>query len=208
MSSALLPPNATQMERAMADAIDAALDFNVPLRDLWNPGRCPVAFLPWLAWTFSVDYWDAAWTEERKRAVISESLRIHRTKGSIGSVRRLLHAAGIGGVRIVERLSAKRDGTAQRNGERYRDQNAWARWRVYVKRPLTVEQGQTVRALLETVQPARCHLEALQFEIAVAIRDGSATRDGTLTRGVAVVGEALYRNGQVARDGTWSRGAV
>ncbi|WP_218789976.1 phage tail protein I, partial [Klebsiella pneumoniae] len=27
-------------------------------RDLWNPWKCPVKFLPYLAWAFSVDRWE------------------------------------------------------------------------------------------------------------------------------------------------------
>lgn len=208
MSSALLPPNATALEKAMADAIDVALAIEAPLRDLWSPARCPADFLPWLAWTFSVDYWDAAWTEERKRAIIAESLRIHRTKGSVGSVRRLLHAAGVGGVRIVERLSARRDGSALRNGERLRTPEAWAMWRVYLRHPMTVERAAVVRALIETAQPARCHLETLQFEEAKAARDGTMLRDGTVIRGGVAFGEPIRRNGEVARDGSYSRGVL
>jgi phage tail P2-like protein len=34
---------------------------------LWNPQTCPLAALPWLAWTLSIDKWDTDWTEERKR---------------------------------------------------------------------------------------------------------------------------------------------
>lgn len=208
MSSALLPPNATPLERAMADAIDAALTFDVPIRDIWNPATCPADFLPWLAWTFSVDYWDASWIEERKRAVIAESLRIHRTKGSIGSVRRLLAAAGVDSARIVERLSARHDGKARHDGSRVHDVDAWARWRVYIRRPLSIAQGQAVRGLLETVQPVRCHLEALEFTEAVALHDGLATHDGSIQHGGMIVGTPLFHDGQIAHDGTYSHGAV
>ncbi|MBG8794166.1 phage tail protein I [Salmonella enterica subsp. enterica] len=30
---------------------------------MWNPATCPIRFLPYLAWAFSVDRWDESWTE-------------------------------------------------------------------------------------------------------------------------------------------------
>ncbi|MCP6111406.1 phage tail protein I, partial [Klebsiella pneumoniae] len=46
------------LEQRAAAACASISDLNVPLRDLWNPWKCPVKFLPYLAWAFSVDSWD------------------------------------------------------------------------------------------------------------------------------------------------------
>lgn len=69
---------------------------DVPLlvRESWNPDTCPAALLPWLAWAFSVDEWDSAWTEQEKREVIKASLDVHKHKGTIGAVRRALTPLG------------------------------------------------------------------------------------------------------------------
>lgn len=93
MSSALLPANATQLERALADT--SQLDtLPVAVDTLWDPQRCPVALLPWLAWALSVDEWDATWTEATQRAVIAAAIGIHRRKGTVGAVRSAIAALG------------------------------------------------------------------------------------------------------------------
>jgi len=66
-----------------------------PVRTLYDAGCCPEDALPHLAWAFSVDYWNDAWSEAVKRRVIGESLPVHRVKGSVGAVRRALAGLGI-----------------------------------------------------------------------------------------------------------------
>lgn len=92
MSSALLPINATTFERAVAEAMHQELP--VPLRDLINPDRCPVAFLPYLAWAYSVDRWDETWSEAVKRKVIKASFAVHQRKGTVGALRRVIEPLG------------------------------------------------------------------------------------------------------------------
>lgn len=90
----LLPPNATNLERALVGAIAAALDLEEPVSALWDPDRCPASHLPWLAWQFSVDGWDPTWTESQKRAAIRASFEVHRYKGTRYAVERALAALG------------------------------------------------------------------------------------------------------------------
>lgn len=92
----LLPPNATPQERALEDAADRVSDVPVPLRDLWNPATCPEALLPWVAWGLSVDEWNPDWTAAQKRNVIASSVEVHRRKGTIGAVRRVINSFGLG----------------------------------------------------------------------------------------------------------------
>jgi phage tail P2-like protein len=94
MSSELLPPNASQTSRALADAFGQELDIPVPNYTLWDPQSCPANILPWLAWSLSVDEWDDNWTEEQKRDAISASVTVHRQKGTIGALKRALQAIG------------------------------------------------------------------------------------------------------------------
>lgn len=101
MSDTLLPPNATVAERAMEMACAVIEDVPTPARTMWSPQNVPAALLPWLAWSFSVDTWDTAWTEAQKRATIAASFGVHRRKGTIGAVRRALAALGLG-VDIIE----------------------------------------------------------------------------------------------------------
>ncbi|WP_225775906.1 phage tail protein I [Pseudomonas sp. Marseille-Q5115] len=90
----LLPPNATQLERLAAEALAQIERVPVPLRDLMNPDRCPVELLPYLAWAFSVDRWDSAWSEYTKRQVIKSSYFVHAHKGTIGALRRVVEPLG------------------------------------------------------------------------------------------------------------------
>ncbi|MDK6876837.1 phage tail protein I, partial [Escherichia coli] len=53
--NSLLPPGSTPLECRLAQTCSGISDLQVPLRDLWNPATCPVSFLPYLAWAFSVD---------------------------------------------------------------------------------------------------------------------------------------------------------
>lgn len=86
----LLPPNATPQERALSNSTARVGSVAVPIRNLWNPQTCPAALLPWLAWSMSVDDWDATWTEQQKRDVIAASVEVHRHKGTIGSMKAAL----------------------------------------------------------------------------------------------------------------------
>lgn len=90
----LLPKNATEQELALEAAMARIENVPVPVRDLWNPDKCPVELLPWLAWAFSVDYWNDAWSEQQKRQVIKSSYQVHAKKGTIGALKDALQAVG------------------------------------------------------------------------------------------------------------------
>lgn len=92
--STLLPPNATAAERAIEAAIARIGDVPVPIRALWNPSSCPVELLPYLAWAFSVDVWDASWPEYRQRAAIAASFDLHKHKGTRQAVENAVAAIG------------------------------------------------------------------------------------------------------------------
>ena len=89
-----LPPNTTALERAIAVACAELVNVPVPLRELWNADRCPVKLLPFLAWACSVDRWDDNWPESSKRGTIKASYFIHKHKGTIAAVRRVVESLG------------------------------------------------------------------------------------------------------------------
>jgi phage tail P2-like protein len=95
MADSLLPPNATELETAVAETVARLSDVPVPLRSLWDTDACPASLLPWLAWALSVDMWDSDWSEDRKRQVIRESIALHRKKGTVWAVDRALELAGL-----------------------------------------------------------------------------------------------------------------
>jgi len=92
VSSDLLPPSSTKQERAIS--LTLARSIPVPLKTLWDPWSCPADTLAWLGWALAVDGWDANWTEAQKRGAIAASIAIHKTKGTIGAMRRALQAIG------------------------------------------------------------------------------------------------------------------
>lgn len=91
----LLPPNSTKLERSVEQVSARADDIDVIIASLWNPDTCDVQYLGFLAWALSVDVWDDRWSEDVKRAVVRESMPIHRQKGTIGAVRRALRSIGV-----------------------------------------------------------------------------------------------------------------
>jgi len=82
------------LERLSVEACAGISDLNVPLRDLWNPYKCPVKFLPYLAWAFSVDRWDEKWSDAEKRKAVIDSFYIHQRKGTVAAIRRVIENLG------------------------------------------------------------------------------------------------------------------
>jgi phage tail P2-like protein len=101
MSNSLLPPGSSALERRLAQACSGISGLNVPLRDLWNPDTCPVNFLPYLAWAFSVDRWDENWPETVKRKVVKDAFYIHQHKGTVSAIRRVVEPLGYL-IRVIE----------------------------------------------------------------------------------------------------------
>lgn len=89
----LLPPNASALEQGL-EAAGAVPALPVPLRSLWDPATCAPELLPWLAWALSIDDWDATWPIAVRRAVVANSIAVHRRKGTVAAVRAAL--AGFG----------------------------------------------------------------------------------------------------------------
>ncbi|MEA8784035.1 phage tail protein I [Klebsiella aerogenes] len=94
MNNSLMATGSSQLEQRAAEACAVISDLSIPLRDLWDPWKCPVKFLPYLAWAFSVDSWDENWSEEEKRVVTSEAFWLHQRKGTIAAVRFVVEKMG------------------------------------------------------------------------------------------------------------------
>ncbi|PBB02600.1 phage tail protein I, partial [Klebsiella pneumoniae] len=94
MSNSLMANGSSLLEQRAAAACASISDLSVPLRDLWNPWKCPVKFLPYLAWAFSVDRWEETWSETEKRQAVSDAFWIHQRKGTVAAVRRVIETLG------------------------------------------------------------------------------------------------------------------
>ena len=99
----VLPPNATDVERAI-DSASAATLVRLPvhlIRWVKNPDLCPAELLPWLAWEYQVDTWNTDWTEQQRRDAIKRAVYVHRHRGTVAAVKRALIDSPFG-TNIVE----------------------------------------------------------------------------------------------------------
>lgn len=92
----ILPFNSTPMERAAETAIREGMATAVATDTLWNAQSCPASLLPFLAWGLSIDDWDTNWSEAQKRDAIAAAVYIHRHKGTVGAMRRMMAALDFG----------------------------------------------------------------------------------------------------------------
>lgn len=161
----LLPPNASQVERALEGVTLRVGAINAPIEDMLNPATCPYAFLPWLGWALSVDDWSADWPEERQRAVIGASIAVHRAKGTVASIKRALVAAGYGTARLIEAHSYPRIGADAPIGSgSWRvgiSGGTWADYEVEITQAVDRTEADRLAARLADVAPARCRLRRI-----------------------------------------------
>ena len=94
ISSHLLPLGSTPLEKHAAEILKTAVENPVIIADLINPERCPPQLLAYLAWAFSVDKWDENWTDEVKRIAIKQAFFVHKHKGTIAAVKRVVEPIG------------------------------------------------------------------------------------------------------------------
>lgn len=94
--TSLQPPNAPPGDRAIEAAVAVRVPRGLDMLALWNPATCPADLLPWLAWGLSIDIWDAEWSEQTKREMISDAIARQRRKGSVAAVREVLEAFDVG----------------------------------------------------------------------------------------------------------------
>lgn len=111
INQTLLPIGSSELEKKAAQIMKEAVSNPVIIADLINPERCPAHLLPYLAWAFSVDRWDENWTEEVKRIAIQQSFFIHKHKGTIGAVKRVVEPIGYL-VELKEWFQTQPQGTA------------------------------------------------------------------------------------------------
>lgn len=150
--SDLLPYNATDQERALAETTAKISDVPVVVREVWNPDTCPSNVLPWLAWAFSVDDWDSSWSDAQKREFIKQSVFSQRIKGTIGAVTRQLAALGYD-IQILEWFQQSPTGTPY-TFDVYITANQY---------PLTQSDYAKVLDVIDTNKNLRSHMDNVQL---------------------------------------------
>ena len=96
ISPTIAPPAASAAERRLAAAAGqrvGAIPADLPAT-AWDADRIPAPWLPVLAWALSVDLWDPTWDDTLKRRVLREAAALHREKGAVAALRRVLEALG------------------------------------------------------------------------------------------------------------------
>lgn len=88
--SSLLPSNRTPLEQALAQLSTGDFALADVLRQMHSVDSCPAELLPWLAIQRSVDRWDPEWSEAIKRKVVKDSFEVHKRKGTVGALRRVV----------------------------------------------------------------------------------------------------------------------
>ncbi|EIJ69413.1 phage tail protein I [Pasteurella bettyae] len=94
INKTLLPIGSSKLEIRAAECLKIATDNPIIIKDLINPNSCPEKLLPYLAWAFSVDKWDENWAEQAKRNAIKQAYLIHRHKGTISAIKRVIEPIG------------------------------------------------------------------------------------------------------------------
>jgi len=100
----ILPFNASPLLKDLEAATGSRLSLLNEERVRWlnNPDLCPAHILPWLAWAVSVDVWSDDWPLSQKRAVIRQSIQIHKRTGTLGALKRALAAFAYAKIDIKE----------------------------------------------------------------------------------------------------------
>ena len=88
--AALLPPNASDLEKALAMSMASGGPPPVPVRSSSDPAVTDKAFLPFLAAHQSVDLWFSDWTEQRQRDMAAEAIELAALKGTREGAERFL----------------------------------------------------------------------------------------------------------------------
>ncbi len=228
MNKRLLPPNSTELERDLEATLRAALMVDVPVADLWHPHRCPVAFLPWLAYAVGVEEWSSEWTEQVKRDVIAATPDIRRHRGTVWAVREALRSAGYADAYIEEGLPHLRyDATEVHNGEDdYSGGSRWAQFRVIAdigeNQGVGGLQRERLVRLINRAKPVRSVLREVAYQASVSdalemadeyaitaiqsleeVRPAGLSYDGSIDHSQAskLPREATYFDGRLAYSG-------
>lgn len=145
----------------------------VPARVMWNIDRCASEFLPYLALALGIDLNVLKFSDDQIRNILKISFEIHRLKGTVGSI-----------VKLVEGLGY----TVTKIDEGDRDVNAelgdWALYRVHITSPVPLVLGPPLTALIKQYAPVRSKLVSVDYTTGQThAYNGEITYDGTYPYG-------------------------
>lgn len=173
-----------------ADVTDEISSNHKVIKNLANPLLCDEKYLPFLAYAFKVDFWDDELREEEKRELIKHSILLHQRKGTLWALEEVLDLVNYTNRSKGERANIKeglrlddRDGSYSYDGIYNHGSNAdWAKYVIYVPKPITISRAKMARELIEAYAPKRSHLVAIVYEVA-ASRNGEYNYNNEITHG-------------------------
>lgn len=148
----LLPANATDLERKLAEARQSESHLEKRLNVLINIDSVPDQFLNYLAIQHSVDYWRDDWSPSLKRSVLKQSFARHKIKGTPAAIKKALEPFGYMPT-LVEWWQTNPQG---RPGTFYLELDLTGK-------ALSEEVYKEVNRLVEENKPASRHLSNLQI---------------------------------------------
>lgn len=195
-SGGTLPANATTLEIAL-DIVEGerlwgtipdlngttGLKRQVPF--IWDPENCPAEWLPLLAWSMRLDFFDTGWPERFQRDMVKNARRINELRGTVAGIKLMLSLLGHPNAEVVERLRLRRrgDGTI-RNGEHTRNaRSEWATFRIVLTNPISIKQAAILRTAIDRVKRNCCVLVEFDFSNNPLLRGLGYVRGGGYTRG-------------------------
>lgn len=185
---------------AVADKVIASLSSEIKaFKDLANPETCESKYLPYLAYSFKVDFWDESLREIDKRSLIKASRKLHRLKGTRWAILEVLKSVGFSIpnyeaviVEFKDRESYKynvlRDGTNSYSGMVKHNHglaiydlqlNHWAEYAVIIKVPISENQTIKAKTLIKEYAPKRSILKGFISELKQ--RDGAIFYNNSYT---------------------------
>lgn len=188
----LLPKNTSAIERAVEETFQFDKTINADVDVIHRPFETPKAFLPFTAWQRSIsdeEGWNLAESEDAQRQLVDGSFVIHATKGTVQSIHEIFHRLGFGSIQILENIGRlRRDGTYEYDGEMIHggDQSStWATYNIKLLFPVTNDQADNIRRLLDGIAPTRSELVHLDYRYVAHRHNSMITRDGEFNYGSA-----------------------
>ena len=229
----LLPSNSTPLERGLAEAGNVRQLNPDVIRTLWNADICPAEFLPHLAWSLSVDFWELADSDERRRELIRGAIEWHRKRGTPWAIKQALAAFGYPVMELIEQAkylqewkaagghvldgSWRLDGSvvlvvpgSPASGELVRRSalNHWAEYAIRLNAAdgiWTHADQQKIRKVAESFAPERSQLVALIAAVEARFSAGVTLKSLAVRVRARLQGKQRYQ--PLARrtlDGSWT----
>ncbi len=173
MSNSLLPLNSTKLEKALDKQTQRVDALPVTFASLVDADSCPEAFLPWLAWSRRVEYWDGQWTESKKRNVIKNARAFNAQRGTKSTLTQAMDNIGL-------------DHSLLAWHELYPKGTPYSFTVKITGGRISVQQQQEIYTALDSVKSARDQfsidasvVSSVQFYVAGACRTGNTTHIST-----------------------------